>query len=164
MIQEPLQRLHQRGLPSWYPEIEACIDKLVNLGAQICQYPDATEAKHKIHAISEGVRPFDTINLLVRTHLIRGARDDVTRRCDIGSLSLALGLIDSWLRSCEEYVQRNNNKRIEGDGMTFDDVNRELSALAKPHLINKCRPYDNLLDLFDNLGLTKPGDSEDHDE
>lgn len=142
--------------------MEECIGKLVDVGAQVCQFPNAYEARHKIYAVSEAVRPFDAINLITRTHLVRGPRDDVTRRCDVAGLSLALELIDSWLRSCEEYLRRNNNRRIEDNVAKFDDANRELRAIAKPHLNSNCRHYDNLLELFDNLGLTKLSGSEDH--
>ena len=53
------------------------------------------------------------------------------RSCDISSLSLALGLMVSWLSSCEEHVRRINDKHIEGDVTTFDvvKINTELSAL-----------------------------------
>lgn len=151
MIQEPVRRLNQ-PLPVWYSDVEASVGKLIRLGAQTSLYPDAVETKHKLQAISEAISPIGAAGCVVDRYLGRGTRDEIARRCDCFSLSLALGLIDSWLRSCEDYMRRNSNMRIKDDLTQLSQLNRELSDISRRHGIRDYS-HDSVFHLFDSLGL-----------
>jgi len=142
-------------MPAWYQEIEAAVEKLVLLGIKISAYPQAIEAQNKLHALANAVAPLDAVNSIINNHLIRNTRDVAYSRCDNGHLSLFLALLDGWLRSCEEYVRRHRSERFADDISGFEDAYEELTAAASPHISNKPYRFDNLLYLFDNLGLTK---------
>lgn len=151
MIQEPVRRLNQ-PLPVWYSDVEASVGKLIRLGVQTSLYPDAVETKHKLQAISEAISPVGAAGCVVDKYLGRGTRDEIARRYDCFSLSLALGLIDSWLRSCEDYMRRNCNKRIKDDLTQLSQLNRELGDISRRHGIRDYS-HDSVFHLFDSLGL-----------
>jgi hypothetical protein len=46
-------------------------------------------------------------------------------------------------------------KRFADDISGFEDAYRELVAVANPHIADQTYVFENLLYLFDNLGLTK---------
>jgi len=77
-------------------------------------------------------------------------------RCDIGHLSLFLAMMDGWLKSCEEYVRRNRSKRFGDHILRFENAYKELVAIANAHTTRMSYSFDNLLYLFDDLGLTEP--------
>jgi hypothetical protein len=153
-IRDPLLRLHKQGMPPWHQEIEAIITTLVDLGIKISVYPQAVEAQNKLHALAAAVPPSDTVYTTIDNQLIRDMRDIVHKRCDNGFLSLFLALVDGWLRSCEEYIRRSSGKRFANDISGFEDAYKELMVVATPNIANKAYRFDNLVYLFDSLGLT----------
>ncbi|KAL5313796.1 hypothetical protein ACEPPN_018219 [Leptodophora sp. 'Broadleaf-Isolate-01'] len=122
-------------MPSWYQKIEATIGTLVDLGIKISVYPQAVEVQNKLHALAAVVPPSDT------------------KRCGNGFLSLFLAFVDGWLRSCEEYIRRSG-KRFANDALGFEDAYKKLMLVATPNIANKAYRFDNLVYLYDSLGLT----------
>ncbi len=153
-IRHPLLRLHEQQMPSWYQEIEAVVTTLVHLGIKISVYPQAVEVLNKLHALSAAVTPSDAVYSIINNQLIRDIRDVVHRRCDIAHLTVFLALVDGWLRSCEEYVRRSSSKRFANDIVEFEDAYKKLMVVATPNITNKAYRFDNLVYLFDSLGLT----------
>ena len=154
-IRNPLQRLHQQGIPSWYEEIESAMEKLVRLGTKISAYPQAVEAHDKLHALANAVQPLEIIYSIINDQLIRNVQNVANQRCDNGHLSLFLALMDGWLRSCEEYVRRLRSPRFADDISGFEDAYRELIAVSTPYMPDQSFKIDHILYLFDSLGLTK---------
>jgi hypothetical protein len=112
-IRDPLQRLHNQQVPSWYQGIEGAIRKLVELGMKISVYPQAFEIQNKLHTLADAVLPLEGVNSIINNQLIRNMRDVASQRCDNGHLSLFLALVDGWLRSCEEYARRKSISALQ---------------------------------------------------
>jgi hypothetical protein len=98
-------------MPSWYQEIEAAVEKLVHLGMKISAYAyyQAVEVRDKLHALASTGSHIVTFNSIIEKQLIRDMKANASSRCDNALLSVFLALVDSWLRSCEEYVRRHSN-------------------------------------------------------
>lgn len=153
-ISDSLNRLHGQAMPACYQEIETAVEQLVQLGMKISAYPQAIEVQGKLHSLTTAVPPAEAMNSIINNQLIRNMRDIAYLRCDNAHLSLFVALVDGWLRSCEEYVRRHSSKRFADDILGVESAQRELIAVATRH-VNKSYHFDNLLHLFDNLGLTK---------
>lgn len=158
-IRIPLQRLHKQELPTWYPDIEAALIKLIQLGTKISKYSQAFEPRRKLIALADTISPFSSIYSVINTQLIRNTRDSVTSRVDRGNLSLVLALVDGWLRSCEEYIRKEPSIRVYSDILAFEDTHKELITAATQHTADRSHLPADLLRLFDSLGLIKGLDS-----
>ncbi|KAK9438611.1 hypothetical protein VB005_06758 [Metarhizium brunneum] len=158
-IRNPLQRLHKQELPTWYPDIEAALIKLIQLGTKISKYSQAFEPRRKLIAVADAIPHFDSIYSAINTQLIRNTRDCITSRLDRGNLSLILALVDGWLRSCEEYIRKEPSIRVYSDISAFEDAHKELITAATQHTSDGTHVPDDLLRLFDGLGLIKALDS-----
>ncbi|OAQ61598.1 hypothetical protein VFPPC_14598 [Pochonia chlamydosporia 170] len=154
-IRDPLQRLHKQELPPWYQDIEEAIVKLVQLGTKISRHSEAVEARRKLKAIADATPPLDSVRSVINTQLIRNTRDCVGLRLDCGHLSLFLASVDGWLRSCEEFILKQPSIRTSSNISAFEDAYQELIAAAAPHTASESYVPDDLLGLFDNLGLIK---------
>lgn len=129
---------------------------LVDLGIKISKLHEAIEIQNKLQALADAVRPSDTVCAIIDERLIRDVRDIVQKRCDTGFLTLFLALVDGWLRSCEEHIRRSSRKRFADDIRGFEDAYKKLVVVATPYIANKAYRFDNLVSLFDNLGLINP--------
>ncbi|KAI0006611.1 hypothetical protein F4779DRAFT_595885 [Xylariaceae sp. FL0662B] len=154
IIHNALETLHkQEGVPPFYPSIDAAITRLVQAGMKISAKHESPEITDKLGAMAEASLHFGCVRGLIDRQLIRNRREIALQRCDNGHLSLWLALVDTWLASCEEYA-RKNCKRFAADVAAFDGAHEELTAVAVLHTAEKNYGFDNILQLFDSLGLT----------
>ncbi|TQV90314.1 hypothetical protein IF1G_10950 [Cordyceps javanica] len=152
-----------QSLPSWWQETGPLLTDLIALGAKVSSYPSAQIVWRKHQHIHDCVQQIDAVHSIIKYRLLRSVRNQALSECAAAHLTLFLGVVDAWLRSCEEYLQ-DESARYPNDITAFNSLYYQLGSLAKPRLITGLHAVDNLVHLFDMLQERHGHESEGHSD
>ncbi|KAK7928655.1 hypothetical protein PG985_005653 [Apiospora marii] len=148
---------HRRELPSWWNDTNPILTKLMELGVRVSAYPSASTVWRKHKNVHDCVLQIDHIHGVINTQLLRSARNVSLSRCAAAHLTLFLGVVDTWLRACEEYLQAES-ARFPADIANFEALHYELESVASLRGTSGIYTFENLIQLFDLLKETRePG-------
>ncbi|TPX15375.1 uncharacterized protein E0L32_004652 [Thyridium curvatum] len=149
-ISSLLRSRYEMEMPPWWEETTPVLTQLVDLGIKVSKYPSAFEVWRKHKAVAECVPQIDLIFSTINAQLLRSARDVTASRCGSGLLALFLGLVDGWLRACEEHVQAESS-RYSVDASEFRRIYQQLDAITRLHVGGVRNNFNDLIRFFDML-------------
>jgi len=122
----------------------------MELGVRVSAYPSASIVWKKHKNVHDCLLQIDVIHGTIQAQLLRGVRNISLSRCAAAHLTLFLGVVDAWLRACEEYLQVES-ARFPADVANFETLHHQLESVASLHATSGSYTFDNLIHLFDLL-------------
>ncbi|KAK8092625.1 uncharacterized protein PG998_014790 [Apiospora kogelbergensis] len=141
---------HRRELPPWWKDTNPILTKLMELGVRVSAYPSANIVWKKHKNVHDCLLQIDVIQGMNKAQLLRSVRNVSLSRCAAAHLTLFLGVVDAWLRACEEYLLVES-ARFPADMANFETLHHELESVASLRGTNGLYTFDNLVHLFDLL-------------
>jgi hypothetical protein len=150
-ISELLLTQYKSGeLPSWWDNIRPILTKLLDLGLRVTAYPTASIVWKRYEHINSHRQLFNPIKQEIQNQLLRSTREICLRQCIVAHLALFLGVLDAWLRACEEYLL-NVSITFPFKVTQFQVLYRQLESIASLHPTTVVYTFDNLIHLFHHL-------------
>lgn len=165
-----LERQYKGDLPPWWNSLRPTLTVLLNVGFAVSGRPSAEMVWAKLQSVAEASKHISTIEHHINNNLSRGSQSLALEQCATAHLTYFLGMVDEWLRACEQYAQESS--RFASDFGDFQALHKQLEDAAAQHVPRDLAKYWNLVHMFAtlekaetsrSLGITTPASSDNNE-
>lgn len=150
-----LERQNQGAAPAWWSSVSGPLEALLDVGITVHGRPSANIVWSKLQAVAEASRNITAIEIQITNQLPHGSRTLAHTQCAAAHLTYFLGVVDEWLRVCEQFAQES--RRYPDDFGNMESAYTGLNVAAGQHAdVVNC---GHLIHLFSSLQSAGAGRS-----